>query len=233
MGHEVYRKAPWAIYHRRRCWIYLGISPRADDPSLHRVAVFDENHTHGRIYNDGAEVFQQGGLPSLTLFPSDQIVLARVLADRQACYLHAAGMVIAGQGLLFVGHSTAGKSTIVTMLREEGEILCDDRIIVRRWPEGFRIHGTWSHGDVPDVSAAAAPLRAILFLEKAGANRLVPIEERKETVRRLLFMVVRPLATADWWEKTLALVEKLAREVPAYRLQFDKSGRVREVLRQL
>ncbi len=52
------------------------------------------------------------------------------------------------------------------ILRNKGEILCDDRIIVRRWPGGFRIHGTWSHGELPDVSTSDAPLRAIMFLEK-------------------------------------------------------------------
>ena len=119
------------------------------------------------------------------------------------------------------------------MLQDEGEILCDDRIIVRRWPHGFKIHGTWSHGDVPHVSAAAAPLRAILFLEKAKSNRLIPIEDSQEKLQRLLPLLIKPLVTADWWEKTLAVVEKLVREVPAYRMQFDKSGRIKEIIRKL
>ena len=39
-----------------------------------------------------------------------------------------------------------------------GEVLCDDRNIVRRSPGGFRVYGTWSHGEVPIVSSASAPL---------------------------------------------------------------------------
>jgi ABC-type cobalamin/Fe3+-siderophores transport system ATPase subunit len=156
-----------------------------------------------------------------------------VLADRQGCYFHTAGMIVNGQGLLFMGHSGAGKSTVVKMLMDEGEILCDDRIIARRWPEGFKVHGTWSHGEIPIVSNASAPLRAILLLEKAPANRLIPINDRGEIVRKLPFFVVKPLVTADWWEKTLDLVGQIIREVPVYRLQFDKSGQVKEVLKQL
>jgi hypothetical protein len=232
-GVETYRKPPWAIYHRDGSWIYLGISPESGDPSLHRVAVFNEDHTRGQIYHPGEDVFYKGGLQSLTLMPTDQILLARLLADRQACYLHSSGMVLNGQGILFVGHSEAGKSTMVTMLQQEGEILCDDRMIVRRWPDGFRIHGTWSHGDVPTVSAADAPLRAIFFLEKDNTNRLIPIDDRKEIVRRLLFMVIKPLVTIDWWEKTMTLVERIAQEVPACRLMFDKSGGVVEVVKGL
>jgi hypothetical protein len=166
----------------------------------------------------------------LTLFPSDQILLARAFADRQACFIHAAGMEIGGKGLLFVGHSGAGKTTAAMMLRTQGVVLCDDRIVVRRWPDGLRIHGTWSHGDLADVSAGSAPLAAILFLEKANANRLVPVTKGIETAQLLVQYIVKPLVTADWWEKILALIENVAREVPAYRLQFDKSGRINDTI---
>lgn len=233
LGDEVYRKPPWAIYKKGRSWIYLGISPNPRDRSVHSVAVFNEGHSRGRIYHRDAEVFRSGNLHSLSLFPTDQIWLARVLAKRQGFFLHTAGMKINGQGLLFAGHSEAGKSTTVTLLQEEGEILCDDRIIVRRWPDGFRIHGTWSHGDVPHVSAAEAPLRAVLFLEKAKINRLIPIEDPQEILKRILPLLIKPLVTADWWEKTLAVVEKLIGEVPAYRLQFDKSGKIKEIIHEL
>jgi hypothetical protein len=47
-----------------------------------------------------------------------------------------------------------------------------------------------------------------------------------EIARLLAQHVVRSLVTADWWEKILALIDKMAREVPAYRLEFDKSGRM-------
>jgi len=230
LGREIYRKPPWAIYQRGRSWVYTGI--QADEPRLHRVAVFNHDHTRGQIYHSSEEIFHQKKIYSLTLFPSDQILFARVLADRQACYLHAAGMILDGKGLLFAGHSEAGKSTMVTKLQAEGEILGDDRMIVRRWPEGFRIHGTWSNGLVPIVSAASAPLGAIMFLEKSNATSLIRISEPKEIVRRLLFLVIRPLVTADWCDKILALVAKIAREVPAYRLQSDKSGKVVEVLKR-
>jgi hypothetical protein len=54
-----------------------------------------------------------------------------------------------------------------------------------------------------------------------------------ERISEVLSYVIKPLVTADWWEKTLALAEKIAEEVPAYRLRFDKSGGVVDVLKQL
>jgi MoaA/NifB/PqqE/SkfB family radical SAM enzyme len=230
IGQEVYRRAPWAIYRKDRSWIYLGIGPGRRDKTIHGAAVFNEGHTRGRIYNHSEALFRQGNLHALTMFPSDQILLARALADRQACFIHAAGMDIGGKGLLLVGHSGAGKTTAARLLRKQGEVLCDDRIIVRRRPEGLRIHGTWSHGDLADVSAGSAPLSAILFLEKADANRLVPVTKGIATARLLAQHVVKSLVTADWWEKILALIENMAQEVPAYRIEFDKSGRIADTI---
>jgi hypothetical protein len=224
LGVEIYRKTPWAIYRKGRSWIYLGISPDPDDPSLHQVAVFNQDHTRGKIYHPRDDQFRNGGLQALTLMATDQILLARVLADRQACYLHSSAAVIDGQGLIFGGHSGAGKSTIVKLLQGKAEILCDDRNIVRRWPEGFVVHGTWSHGEVPLVSAASAPLKAILFLRKSDQNRLVRLENRREILGRLLSCLIKPLLSADWWEKMLTLMAALAREIPCYEMEFDQSG---------
>jgi hypothetical protein len=233
IGTKIYDTPPWVIYCNDDSWIYKGVVRDSQKTSIYKIGIFNQAHTIGRIYTEGEKVLNTPGWDSLTLFPSDQILLARLFADRQGCIFHAAGMIIDEQGFLFAGHSGAGKSTLATMLREHGEILCDDRIIVRRWPDGFKVHGTWSHGDVPDVSPNSAPLRAIFLLEQASHNRLVPVEDRKEIVRRLPFLIVKPLVTADWWEKTLDLVGQIAREVPVYRLQFDRSGRVIETIRSL
>lgn len=240
LGEELYRKAPWAIYRQGDSWLYLGISAHDEDKRLHKVAAFNHDHTRARIYNDREEPYLEGDLNSLTMFPSDQILVARLLADRDGCYLHSAGVILDGAGMLFVGHSEAGKSTITRLLmaRRGGEILCDDRNIVRRWPrspsepgEGqrggeWRVYGTWHHGDVPVVSPASAPLHAICFIEKAAENTLTPLTDRKEIRRRLLACVIRPFVTAAWWHKTLGLVEQMAREVPCHVMRFDKSGKI-------
>ena len=147
--------------------------------------------------------------------------------------MHASGVVLDGKGLLFVGHSGAGKSTMVNMLKDKAEILCDDRIIVRHWEDGFRIYGTWSNGDVPDISAASAPLKAIFFLVQDDQDRLVHIAPPQERVRRLLACLVRPLVTADWWDNMLSLVSAMAREVPCYILHFNRNGGVANLLERL
>jgi hypothetical protein len=184
---------------------------------------FNTDHTRARIYNDREDIWRKGDLHSLTLFPSDQILIARLLADRQGCYLHSAGAIINGAGMLFVGHSDAGKSTITRLLMK--------RIPSPLTGEGqgggeWRVFGTWSHGDVPVVSSNDAPLRAICFIEKAGENSLTPLTDPKEITRRLLACVIKPFVTADWWDKTLDLIEQMVKEVPCYVMRFDKSGEI-------
>lgn len=233
LGRQVYRKMPWAVYKKNNTWIYLGITPAKTGRNIERVAIFNSSHTNLTIYNKNKQAFLHGNLRALTMFTSDQIFLARILADKDGCYLHASGVDLNGKGLLFAGHSEAGKSTIAKLLKPEAKLLCDDRMIIRGFPEGFRIFGTWSHGDLPEVSVDSAPLKAIMFLEKSGQNRLVKLNDRKEVVRRLLPLFIRPFVTSDWWEKTLVLAEHIAGQVPCYLMRFDKSGKIIKELNEI
>jgi hypothetical protein len=235
LGEPVYERRPWAIYRREEDWLYLVIDDRQGGRVVHRVAQLSGDLSASRVYSGAAtaERFPTGAFISLALFATDQVLLAPVLADRQACYVHSSGVILDGKGLLFVGHSEAGKSTASGFLAQVGQLLCDDRNIIRRWPDCFRVHGTWSHGSLPIVSPESARLGAILFLRKATQNKLESLDDPQRIAAELLPCVVRPLVTADWWHKTLDLFETLAREVPCYVLEFDKSGRVVGLLQEL
>ena len=236
LGELVHRKVPWAVYRKGNSWTYVGIGGQVDDTRVLRVAVFNDDHTHMVMYNDPsrAQLWREGGLQSLTNLASDQIMLSRVLADRGGCYLHSGGVVLNGRGLLFVGHSEAGKATTMKLLEGHGEVLCDDRNIVRREPGGgFRVYGTWSHGEVPIVSSANAPLAGIIFLHQSTDNRIDPLLDPSVARRALMGTIIRPLATADWWDKSLDLIEQIVAEVPFYDMYFDKSGAIVPLIEKL
>ena len=232
-GKEVYRKPPWAIYRKGNSWLYAGIQADPEDASLHQLAIFSDDHTSADLFSERGEFFRQGGVGSLTMFPTDQILIARLLSDRAGVFVHSCGAVMDGKGLLFVGHSGAGKSTMAELIAPHGPILCDDRNIVRHYGNKWHVFGSWSHGDFPDVSSLSVPLNAILFIEQASGNRISRLDDRREIVRRLLGNVIRPFVTVDWWNKTLTVIERLVNEVACYRLEFDKSGGIVEELRRL
>lgn len=221
-AHLVYERNPWAIYRLGSSWIYLALGRKKIHTRAFAVAVFNQNHTRVRIYHKNENMIRRGRLAALTGFPSDQIMMSQVLADREGCYLHSSGLILNSRGVIFLGRSGAGKSTIAKMLKNHGVVLSDDRNIVRHWPDGHYVHGTWSHGEVPLVSNSKAPLRAIVFLEKARTNAMIPVSDPKEALHQLLNRVVRPFCDKDWWEKTLPILENISRHVPAYRLRFTR-----------
>jgi hypothetical protein len=180
---------------------YLGIAPKPNGIGPQFLAVFNDDHSLGAIYANRKDQFLKGQLSSLTLFPTDQILLACILADRNACIFHSAAITMNKNGLLFLGDSEAGKTTIAAMLESKAEIICDERNIVRRWLEGFRIHATRMHSKIPVVSSSSGPLNAIMFLRKSNRNCINPISNRREILRNLLKYVVKSLVTADWWNK--------------------------------
>jgi hypothetical protein len=232
LDREVYHRTPWIICQDEDRWVYLSVPPDGTKLSPDSVAVFNRDHSCGEFYSGNPEMLGTDCLTSLTHFPTDQILLGRLLADRQACILHSSGVILNDRGLLFLGHSEAGKSTMAKMLASRAEILCDDRVIVRRWPDHIRIHGTWSHGEVPITSAAGAPLLAAFFLTKSDRNRVTKVEDYRRILGMLLSCLIKPLCTSDWWEKTLTTVEALAREIRWYDLEFDKTGAIADLLQQ-
>jgi hypothetical protein len=231
-GKKVYEKPPWAIYSDNSRFTYVWTPYSENSNGFRRAAVFSLDHTRGVMYNDDINlgVYNAGNIGSLTLFPTDQILLARLLGYRKGCVLHSAGMIMDGNGLLFAGHSDAGKSTISLMMKHRATILCDDRNIIKKEADGFKLYGTWSHGDVEDVSSDSADLKAIFFLKQGKEIRLVRIKDRKTILKKLLACLIKPFVSATWWNKTLDLVEEIVGEVPCYELCFDKSDKVLELL---
>jgi len=231
-GKMIQRKEPWVVYRKDRGWIYKGVINKGNQEKVFKIAVFNDNHSRARIFSPDAKVFQAGGLKSLTTFPTDQLMLLQTISHKNACIFHSSGMIINGQGLLFLGHSGAGKSTMVTLLKDIGEILCDDRNIIRSQDDGFRLYGSWSHGDVPHVSPRSAPVKALFFIEKTSFNRLTPLSPFQGLFRLPAF-AVRSISNKDWWARTLGLIEKITNQVPMYRLQFDKSGKIAQIINEL
>lgn len=219
----LYKRDPWFIYRKDTSYIYINKSSKFPLFRPAQLAVINNDHTHAKIYNKRKRIFRKGNLHSLTLFPTDQILLARAFADRSGCFMHAAGAVLGKKGFLFIGHSGAGKSTIASILRSNAKILCDDRIIIRKSEHQFNIHGTWSHGDIPDISGESAPLSALFFLGKSPVTRFIPMYSKREIIVKLTACLVKPLVTMDWWEKMLSLIEDISNTVPCYILKLNKN----------
>ena len=188
------------------------------------IAIFNKDHSEGHIFKGKVYVkaFKEGNLTSLLCFPTDQILFAQLLAGRSGIILHGSGIILKEKGYLFVGHSDAGKTTLVKTFRHHAKILNDDRMIVKKEDGRFYLYGTPWHGELSLVAADRVPLKAILFLNQARENKVEKVEGL-EAFKRLYGCTIKALVTERWTKKTLDICQALSREVPCYNLYFDKT----------
>ena len=233
IGQLTCQSASWSIFETNENWVYRETDIDAIDHRILQVAVFDHDHSSGDIYHPDGYHFIKGGIRSLMLPSTDEIILPQVFASRSGCILHSSGIEIGGNGFLFLGHSGAGKSTILDLLQDLGRVLAEDRNILRHTPQGWQVYGLDLYRDKYKGSVAPAKAKGIFLLEQSLKNNIIPITNRHEIISCILPMVIKAATTREWWNRTLDLLEKVSQDIPIYHLQFEKSNSVQEIIQTL
>lgn len=212
----------WTLHRSDGKNVFVFRSP-ATGKAPYKLAEMDEEFGRGRVWLS-KRVF--GGRPAVypLEYPLDELLVIHRLARGEGVEVHACGVLDEqGRGLLFAGHSGAGKSTMARLWQREGraKILSDDRIIVRRDGMGaLRIHGTPWHGEERLALPISAPLRGVFLLEHAqGANEfgnLAPARAAAELMARSF----PPFHDAAGLEFSLQFFARLVTEVPTSIFRF-------------
>jgi hypothetical protein len=165
--------------------------------------------------------------------PFGELLLINLLSQGRGVLLHALGVSDQGEGLLFIGRSGAGKTTLANLYKPHRgvTILGDELVVVTKEDGRFWLSGTpWPGDGLNTVSADTVPLRKVFFLEHGMGNRL--ISDRFLTLYGLFF---QQLFLPFWNREALAFAlrfgEELLSSVPAARLAFVNDARVIEFLR--
>lgn len=160
-------------------------------------------------------------------------------------FLHAAAVNTPRGALLFLGHSSSGKSTLCRLLEPAFPTVADDAVYVMKketWlvSRGDARHtapqpGAWSSlANAALKAGEAQPIRALCRIFGAEEIALEPIPARQlcryltdaafeiEIQRRTLSLSLR----AAWF----CLLADLARTRPGYRIFFTREERVRSFL---
>ena len=177
----------------------------------------------GMFYPVGAEGVFQAPLRTLWF---NVAMLGLLLRD--GLLVHVAGASLKAHGLLFLGVSGIGKSTLSQLLEDAfpGSVLGDERIGVR--PEAGIGGMRWKMSGSPWTSSAGiarqreAPLSALVFLEQASENAIHSLSAAEALPRML------PLISVDWKldalaDRGVAALNALLSAVPAYVFRFSKS----------
>lgn len=113
--------------------------------------------------------------------PLFQLWSSFLLNQSRGVLLHALAVKKDGQAYLFPGKSGVGKSTLARLVTDSnvGQILSDDRVVLRREKETFRVYGTPWNGEPQHHLADDAPLKTIYFPEQTPTCSLdvVPVAE--------------------------------------------------------
>lgn len=209
----------WSLFRAEGEYIIRLDRQTLESPYL--MARFDFRKGKVTVFCSQAVVSGEGRVLNPMGYPLDRLLVMFLLALRKGAIVHSAGIVYKKKGFIFAGRSGAGKTTIsrklATLTGAEG--LSDDRIILRKEGDSFRMFGTPWPGEAGIAVNKSTSLNGIVFLVKSDNNRVVPIGEA-EAFRRFMPVLSIPWYDKEAINKIFSFVEELISEVPSYILYF-------------
>jgi hypothetical protein len=186
-------------------------------PYPYKRAIFDSSFNSGRVLLNRQLLAKLESYYPLE-YPLDELASMHRLARGAGVELHSCGLAAADRrGYLFVGHSGAGKSTLgkAWVKHRNATILSDDRIIVTRANDSYRIHGTPWHGEAGLAKNANACLRAIYLIQHGERNEITPLKA-PSSAAELLSRSFVPWYRPNDLSFTLSFLDHLVKQVPVY-----------------
>lgn len=150
----------------------------------------------------------------LQLFPIRQL-----LAHYHAMLLHASQIVVGNKGILFTAPSGTGKSTQAQLWQkhENIEIVCNDRVLLRKNGNCFNTYGYPIDGSSPVCSNKKYELGAIVVLRQGNENTI----QRLPALKSLKLLMDQTVVDA-WNKDELFIVQQdwidLINNYPVYLL---------------
>ena len=210
----------WKLFRNMGSTIVTLESP-VPTPRRYCMAVFDDEFRHGDVYlsDSGYETGPNGSAPQSIDHTLMQILAVCLMSRGRGLMIHACGVDHEGRGYLFAGNSGHGKSTMAALWTDSGLILNDDRIVLGRSGDSFRIFGTPWHGTFPAALRRSVRLDKVFFLRHSGTNVAKPVTGAS-ACSMLLARSFPPLWDREGMSFTLDLLSALVEEVRFYELGF-------------
>ncbi len=184
-----------------------------------RELIIDRSLRHGRLY---AGTQLNGDSDSFPFtYPLDAVLVINLLPHCSGILVHACGVDDNGEGLVFLGSSGAGKSTVARLLQDEPGVMVfnDDKIIVREINNLFYAYGTPWHGEVDAFYPGKIRIGKLFFIEHSNGNYVKSLSPVDAATR----MFVR--CFPSFWDRermnsTLLLIDRIVSNVQCYELGF-------------
>ena len=157
---------------------------------------------------------------SLLNIGAGELILRTTILFTGGLVFHASALDDNGQGIVFIGHSGAGKSTQVDLWIQESGVIAmnDDRIAVRVEAGGPMCYGTPWGGTADIARNHAAPLAALIVLEQAPENAIQPLAPAA-AAPLLAARAFLPYWDPALMQRALSNLNAILARVPIYRLR--------------
>jgi len=171
---------------------------------------------------------------SLLSIGAGELIVRAKLPQTGGLLFHSSGINYKGKGVMFVGHSGEGKSTMIAQWEKEEEAIPmnDDRMAVRVLNEGVLCYGTPWGGTAEIANNYSAPLEAIFLLEKAEKNEIVSLSPSQSAP------LLMARACLPWWDErllqlSLDTLDKIIQSTPVYLLRWKPGKEAIELIKSL
>jgi len=146
-----------------------------------------------------------------------------IMAANGGFEIHSSALLYKGEAVVFSAMAGTGKTTHTNLWKEvfpdEVEIINGDKGLCVPEQSGSYIHGWPWCGSSGRFMNIKAPIKAIVFLERAEENGITRISSVPECFMRLTSRCFMPVWENDLFMKTLDMVENVARSVDCYLLR--------------
>jgi hypothetical protein len=219
-GERLFEAAPlWQLF-RDGERLRFRFRSEAHGPLPYKEARFTADFSRGEVVLRRG-LFEAANAVDPLAYPLDELLVQGLLARGRGVELHACGVISAGRGLLFVGQSRGGKTTMARLWQPLPgvAVASDDRIIVRGDGNHFILHGTPWHGEAELAAPASAPLSAV-FLLAHGPRHAVTALSPAEAAARLFACSFLPFWDRDGVDFTIGFLGAMTGAVPCHELAF-------------
>jgi hypothetical protein len=168
--------------------------------------------------------------PHPLAYPLFHLMMISALNHSEGILVHACAVADSGRGILFVGSSGAGKTTLARLWEGRATVLNDERIALRWRDDEWRVYGTPWHGEFEKFTSLGAPLAAIFFLKGHGENAVSGLRPAVAAAKFVSHCLM-PLWDEEAVGSSLDTLRKLVKDVPCYELTCTPESNVVDFLR--
>ena len=202
----------YAIYKYRDTLGFIIYNQQNID-QIQQTAVLSSDFKSWEIYSNP----DQNDVINPLRYPMGPIIMQYLTVKSEAVMIHASCVYDGQKGRLFTGFSGTGKSTISEIWSKQGhQIINDDRLIIRKTPEGYMAYNTpMYYADQPKK----ALLSSIFLISHSHENRIKKLNGAL-AVSRVLAFCIQNNFDRSFIQNNLNFITGLSNQVAVYDLGF-------------